>query len=81
MTTTRNLISGQSQNNFDFKYLILGDTGVGKTAVLRNFVSKKFRHSNLKSIGAEYGTKTLTLSDHSIRFQIWDIAGLVRNDF
>jgi small GTP-binding protein len=58
-----------------FKYIIIGDTGVGKSCLLLQFTDKRFRHDHDLTIGVEFGARMLHLEDKEIKLQIWDTAG------
>lgn len=58
-----------------FKYIIIGDTGVGKSCLLLQFTDKRFRHDHDLTIGVEFGSRMLRLDDKDIKLQIWDTAG------
>ena len=55
-----------------FKYIILGDTGVGKSCILLRFTDGRFRDSHDLTIGVEFGTRTISVDSKSIKLQIWD---------
>jgi len=42
---------------FMFKYIIIGDTGVGKSCLLSQFLSNKFNHQYDVTVGVEFGAK------------------------
>ncbi|KAE8726438.1 Ras-related protein Rab7 [Hibiscus syriacus] len=59
------------------KVIILGDSGVGKTSLMNQYVNKKF--SNHKAtIGADFLTKEVQFEDRLFTLQIWDTAGQER---
>lgn len=58
-----------------FKYIIIGDTGVGKSCLLLQFTDKRFRHDHDLTIGVEFGSRMIKLEDKDIKLQIWDTAG------
>jgi len=58
-----------------FKYIIIGDTGVGKSCLLLQFTDKRFQPVHDLTIGVEFGARMITVSDKSIKLQIWDTAG------
>ncbi|CAD2216630.1 hypothetical protein AGDE_01570 [Angomonas deanei] len=60
------------------KIIILGDSGVGKTSLMHQFVSKKFDSRYKATIGADFLTKELTVGDQVVSLQIWDTAGQER---
>jgi small GTP-binding protein len=60
------------------KFIIVGDTGVGKTAILRRFVENRFSDIVHPTVGAEFESKVLTIGDRRMKLQIWDTAGQER---
>jgi len=60
------------------KIIILGESGVGKTALLHKYVMGKFIEEHKATIGADFLTKDLTIDDKMITLQIWDTAGQER---
>jgi len=58
-----------------FKYIIIGDTGVGKSCLLLQFTDKRFRHDHDLTIGVEFGSRMIKIEDKEIKLQIWDTAG------
>ena len=67
-----------SSDNKAFKILTLGESGVGKTAILRRFVENKFEKHHLATIGIDYQTKTIKIKNKEIKLRIWDTAGQER---
>lgn len=60
------------------KVIILGDSGVGKTSLMQQFVNSKFSHQYKATIGADFLTKELTIDDKTVTMQLWDTAGQER---
>eukprot|EP00823_Brevimastigomonas_motovehiculus_P002024 TRINITY_DN1313_c0_g1_i1.p1 TRINITY_DN1313_c0_g1~~TRINITY_DN1313_c0_g1_i1.p1 ORF type:complete len:214 (-),score=19.01 TRINITY_DN1313_c0_g1_i1:54-695(-) len=60
------------------KVIILGDSGVGKTCLLNQYVHKKFSTQYKATIGADFLTKELMIDDKLVTLQIWDTAGQER---
>ncbi|KAK8673474.1 hypothetical protein V6N13_111808 [Hibiscus sabdariffa] len=58
-----------------FKYIIIGDTGVGKSCLLLQFTDKRFQPVHDLTIGVEFGARMVTIDDRPIKLQIWDTAG------
>ncbi|EXJ75144.1 Ras-like protein Rab7 [Cladophialophora psammophila CBS 110553] len=58
--------------------IILGDSGVGKTSLMNQYVNKKFSTSYKATIGADFLTKEVTVDDRIVTLQIWDTAGQER---
>ncbi len=61
---------------YRIKVIIIGEAGVGKTSLVKKFVSGRFTSDYRVSIGANLFVKDLILnSDINVTIQIWDIAG------
>lgn len=60
------------------KVIILGDSGVGKTSLMNQYVQKKFSKEYKATIGADFLTKEITVDDKLVTMQIWDTAGQER---
>ena len=59
-----------------FKILILGDSGTGKTCLVRRSVHSFFTEGYRSTIGVDFSLKVLAWSeDTEIRLQMWDLAG------
>ncbi|KAK9806997.1 hypothetical protein WJX72_009946 [[Myrmecia] bisecta] len=60
------------------KVIILGDSGVGKTSLMNQYVNKKFSSQYKATIGADFLTKEVQVDDRLVTMQIWDTAGQER---
>ncbi|KAJ2160124.1 Ras- protein Rab-2A [Coemansia sp. RSA 552] len=58
-----------------FKYIIIGDTGVGKSCLLLQFTDHRFLPSHDLTIGVEFGARIVSVDKKNIKLQIWDTAG------
>ena len=58
-----------------FKYIIIGDTGVGKSCLLLQFTDKRFQPVHDLTIGVEFGARMININGKQIKLQIWDTAG------
>ncbi|CAD8212269.1 unnamed protein product [Paramecium octaurelia] len=61
--------------NYLFKFIIVGDTNVGKSCLLLQFTDSRFRNEHDATIGVEFGSRNLKINDKQIKLQIWDTAG------
>ena len=61
-----------------FKYLIIGNSGVGKSCLLIRFTDDKFEEGYVTTIGVDFKIKTLEIEGKSVKLQIWDTAGQER---
>jgi len=60
------------------KVIILGDSGVGKTSLMNQYVNRKFSNQYKATIGADFLTKEVMVDDRMVTMQIWDTAGQER---
>merc|ERR1712121_50396 len=60
------------------KVIILGDSGVGKTSLMNQYVNKRFTSQYKATIGADFLTKEVMVDDRLVTMQIWDTAGQER---
>lgn len=70
-----NLWSLEMSYAYLFKYIIIGDTGVGKSCLLLQFTDKRFQPVHDLTIGVEFGARMITIRNKPIKLQIWDTAG------
>ncbi|KJE92015.1 small GTP-binding protein Rab4 [Capsaspora owczarzaki ATCC 30864] len=61
-----------------FKFLVIGNAGVGKSCVLHSFLEGKFKQESSHTIGVEFGSKIAKLGGKTVKLQIWDTAGQER---
>jgi len=61
-----------------FKYIIIGDMGVGKSCLLHQFTDHKFVADSPHTIGVEFGTRIIDVNQKKIKLQVWDTAGQER---
>ncbi|KAG5494756.1 hypothetical protein GH5_03176 [Leishmania sp. Ghana 2012 LV757] len=64
-----------AQSNYVFKYIIIGDSGVGKSCLLLQFTDKRFEPLHDLTIGVEFGARLISIQGKSVKLQIWDTAG------
>uniref|UniRef100_A0A1A8B3X2 EF-hand calcium binding domain 4Bb n=1 Tax=Nothobranchius furzeri TaxID=105023 RepID=A0A1A8B3X2_NOTFU len=61
-----------------FKVVLVGNSSVGKTSLLRSFCEGRFHPSTTATVGIDYSVKTLTLGNMQVAMQLWDTAGQER---
>ncbi|KAG6657434.1 ras-related protein Rab7-like isoform X2 [Carya illinoinensis] len=71
-------MDGSTRKRTLLKVILLGDSGVGKTSMMNQYVNKKFSPHYKSTIGADFVTKELQIDDKQVTLQIWDTAGQER---
>ncbi|XP_051547661.1 EF-hand calcium-binding domain-containing protein 4B [Myxocyprinus asiaticus] len=61
-----------------FKVILVGNSSVGKTALLRRFCDGQFYSATSATVGIDYSVQTLNLGDSHVALQLWDTAGQER---
>jgi small GTP-binding protein len=61
-----------------YKVIILGDTGVGKTSIVRRQALNTFDFKMVPTLGAAHIRCPMTLGDRSLELMLWDTAGQER---
>jgi small GTP-binding protein len=69
-------MAGEAQ--LAFKIILVGESGVGKTALCKRFCERTFEPETAPTVGLEFGTRTIDLEGVRIKLQIWDTAGQER---
>jgi Rab family protein len=57
------------------KLVLLGDSGVGKTSIVTQYVSGTVPENINPTIGAAFVTKEVTIDNQNLELLIWDTAG------
>lgn len=70
--------SAGSRKKTLLKVIILGDSGVGKTSLMNQYVNRRFGSQYKATIGADFLTKEVMVDDRLVTLQIWDTAGQER---
>jgi Ras-related protein Rab-7A len=53
------------------KVIILGDSGVGKTSLMNQYVNKRYTEQYKATIGADFLTKEVMIEDKLVTLQVW----------
>ena len=73
-------ISGHGAGYFDVKYkiMVLGESKVGKTSLIKRYTKDQFGGVYLTTVGMDFQDKIIEIEDKKVRLQVWDTAGQER---
>ena len=71
-------VSNYEKEFFKLKLIVLGDSGVGKTNIIRRYVSDTFSIDTKATVGVEFFTKSFRVNNDIVKLEIWDTAGQER---
>jgi Ras-related protein Rab-2A len=58
-----------------FKFVIIGDPGVGKSCLVSRFHADRFTATHEITVGVSFSTHTMRLGNKQFKVQLWDTAG------
>jgi small GTP-binding protein len=68
-----------SDYNYLLKFIIIGNSGVGKSSIMKRLVDNKQTKEYHTTIGVDFGSKIINVKYHDdiipLKLQIWDTAG------
>ena len=59
----------------DVKIILLGDSGVGKTSIIKRFINNTFNQDEKSSIGSKSNDKKVIINNITYKVVIWDTSG------
>ena len=66
------------EDEIEYKIVIVGNQGVGKTSLLNRFTQQSFKSTTHTTVGAMFVTKILQRGEKTYKLQLWDTAGQER---
>jgi small GTP-binding protein len=67
------------ENTVILKTVLIGESGVGKTSIISQFVEDVFQKDQPSTIGGTFSTKSIKCNNgQTLKFEIWDTAGQER---
>ena len=76
----RNDSSYNESSSYDekIKLMVIGETRVGKTALIKKYTKDTFGGAYLTTVGIDFQEKIINVEDKVVKLQIWDTAGQER---
>ena len=76
----RNDSSYNESSSYDekIKLMVIGETRVGKTALIKKYTKDIFGGAYLTTVGIDFQEKIINVEDKVVKLQIWDTAGQER---
>ena len=65
----------QTEYDYLFKILLIGNSAVGKSSLLMRFAEDIFSENFLPTIGVDFKIRTIQAGGSTVKLQMWDTAG------
>ena len=72
------VISGDVREDYKLKVVVVGDSGVGKTNLIKRFIVNIYNPNTKATVGVEFLSKSYKINDQVFKIEIWDTAGQER---
>ena len=66
------------KEEYKLKVVVVGDSGVGKTNLIKRFTSDNFSYDSKATVGVEFISKSYIINKKVFKIEIWDTAGQER---
>ena len=66
------------KEDLKIKLVVIGDSGVGKTNLIKRFITNTFNDKTRSTVGVEFISKTYKINGKIFKIEIWDTAGQER---
>merc|ERR1719225_2525641 len=61
--------------DYQFRLIVVGDSSVGKTALLRCLTNNPFRCGEDATVGVDFNIRNIKIAGNRIKLHLWDTAG------
>ena len=72
------LDSQEFKEDYKLKIVAIGDSGVGKTNLIKRFITNTFNQNSKATLGVEFISKSYKIKNHIFKIEVWDTAGQER---
>ena len=66
---------GKQTFDYQLNFIIVGESGVGKSCLVLNFAEQRPRRQHQVTIACEFATRVIPVKQKMMKIQIWDTAG------
>jgi Ras-related protein Rab-11A len=66
------------KEDYKLKLVVVGDSGVGKTNLIKRFANNTFNSNSKATVGVEFLSKSFKINNTVFKIEIWDTAGQER---
>lgn len=74
-SNTNAKLNANTVYDYILKFIIVGDSSIGKSNILSRFTDNRFQKFHDPTIGVEFNTKIVSIQNTVYKLQIWDTAG------
>ena len=67
-----------SEPDITLKILLIGDSYVGKTSLLLQYIERECPENHMATIGVEFRDKIIQIDNKKVKLQVWDTSGQER---
>ena len=64
-----------NQNIPQIKLILLGDSGVGKSSIIKRYMEDSFEDNITSTLGSSFLEKTVNIKGKKVKIEVWDTAG------
>ena len=76
--TVEECVNKDAKEDFKFKMVIVGNSGVGKTNLVKRFIYDTFSKDSKATVGVEFLYKSFVINNKIFKVELWDTAGQER---
>ena len=70
--------SSEVKEDYKLKVVVVGDSGVGKTNLIKRFITNTFSENSKATVGVEFISKSYKINNQVFKIEMWDTAGQER---
>ena len=76
--TIEDVTSSELREDYKLKVVIVGDSGVGKSNLIKRFTTNEFNENSKATVGVEFISRSYKINDKFFKIEMWDTAGQER---